>query len=107
MSSSLFSNYSRNYQQNLPTLYPASTMAETKEQGLSKENMEKIKEVLRQTNGNAKEAFYVLCRGNGIDPDAAGNQLLQKIAGIPNMQNMITSALGSSPQLKELATLLR
>lgn len=69
--------------------------------------MDKIKAALKQANGNAKEAFYILCKEQGIDPNIASTNLLQRVAGIPNIDTLITNALSSSPQLKELASLLK
>ena len=69
--------------------------------------MNKIKNALKQSNGNAKEAIYMLCREQGINPETAGNELLMKVAGIPNLNDIVANALSSSPQLKELAAMLK
>ena len=66
-----------------------------------------IKEALTQTNGNAKAAFDLLCKKNGKDPNTLAQQALLQMAGIPNINQLLSNAMSSNPEIKELASMIK
>lgn len=69
--------------------------------------MQMIKEALTQTNGNAKEAFDLLCKKTGKNPNVLAQQALMQMAGIPNLDQMVNQAIQSNPQVRELASMIK
>lgn len=60
-----------------------------------------VEDVLRRSGGDAKAAFYLLAKEQGMDPDVA----LKQITSMGDMKGAAMNVLNQNPQMKRLMSL--
>ena len=67
----------------------------------SNDSADLVEDALRRSGGDAKAAFYLLAKEQGLDPDVA----LKKITSIGDMKGAAMNVLNQNPQMKRLMSL--
>lgn len=60
-----------------------------------------VEDALKRSGGDAKAAFYLLAREQGVDPDAA----LKQISSMGDIRGAAMNVLNQNPQMKRLMSL--
>ena len=60
-----------------------------------------VEDALKRSGGDAKAAFYLLAREQGLDPDAA----LKQISSMGDIRSAAMNVLNQNPQMKRLMSL--